>query len=384
VPQPLRDLLVVSLEQAVAAPLCTVRLADAGARVIKIEREDGDSARHYDGAVLGTSAYFAWLNRGKESVVLDLKARGGLDLLSSMLARADVFVQNLAPGACDRLGLGAEQLVVRHPRLIAVGISGYGGDTVYRDRRAYDMLVQAESGLCSVTGTEDTPSKVGVSVADICTGMNAHAAILEALLEREQSGRGRAISISMFDGMADWMAVPILHHDHLQRSTPRLGLRHASIYPYGTFSCRDGDVIVVVQNNGEWRRFCEGVIGRADLIDDERFRDNPARVRNRETLDGVVVDAFSRLDRREAIERLERQSLAWGNLASVAEAARHPALKRIRVRVPNGEFDCVAPPLHPDLDLRSVPELGEHTEAIRREFGAPATGEVGAADEPTS
>jgi crotonobetainyl-CoA:carnitine CoA-transferase CaiB-like acyl-CoA transferase len=211
--RPLADLLVIAIEQAVAAPMCTVRLADAGARVIKIERLEGDTARHYDATVKGTSAYFAWLNRGKESIVLDIKAQADRRLLEAMLAKADVFVQNLAPGATRRLGLGAADLVQRFPRLVALDIVGYGQDTEYAGMRAYDMLVQAESGLCAVTGSPDAPAKVGVSAADICTGMNAHAAIVEALFERERSGRGVAIEVAMFDGLADWMNVPLLHHD---------------------------------------------------------------------------------------------------------------------------------------------------------------------------
>lgn len=243
--RPLEGLLVVSIEQAVAAPLCTVRLADAGARVIKIERPEGETARHYDTAVGGMSAYFVWLNRGKMSAALDLKSEADLALLQRMVAKADVLVQNLAPGAIDRLGLSAEVIAAKYPRLIALSIVGYGQDTDYAAMRAYDMLVQAESGLCAVTGTPDTPSKVGVSAADIATGMNAHAAILEALISRQTTGLGRVIEIAMFDGMADWMAVPLLHYEHAGRETGRYGLAHASIYPYRPYVCGDGLAIVV-------------------------------------------------------------------------------------------------------------------------------------------
>jgi len=235
--RPLEDLLVVAVEQAVAAPLCTQRLADAGARVIKIERAEGDPARHFDATVQGTSAYFAWLNRGKESVVLDLKSEPDAALLRRMIGRADIFVQNLAPGAASRLGFGAADLVARHDRLVALDIVGYGQDTDCRAMRAYDMLVQAESGICAVTGTPDAACKVGVSIADIGTGMTAHAALLEALLGRAQSGRGRAIEIAMFDTMAEWMSVPLLHWEQAGQATPRVGLAHASIYPYGRFAC---------------------------------------------------------------------------------------------------------------------------------------------------
>jgi len=246
---PLSGLLVVALEQAVAAPLCTVRLADAGARVIKIERAGGETARGYDSAVQGSSAYFTWLNRGKESAVLDLKG-ADLGLLYAMLARADVLVQNLIPGALARLGLTPEVLATRFPRLIAVSINGYGQDTAYAPMRAYDMLVQAESGLCAVTGTPDTPSKIGVSAADIATGMTAQAAVLEALIARGKTGLGQQIEIAMFDAMADWMTVPLLHYEQAGRETLRHGLSHASIYPYRPFACADGSLIVAAHGCG--------------------------------------------------------------------------------------------------------------------------------------
>lgn len=365
----LDGLLVVAIEQAVAAPMCTVRLADAGARVIKIERAEGETARHYDKAVKGTSAYFAWLNRGKESAVLDLKDEADLALVRRMVARADVFVQNLAPGASVRLGLGAADLVRRHPRLIAVDIVGYGQETPYRDMRAYDLLVQAESGLCAVTGTPETPSKVGVSVADIATGMNAHAAILEALIHRERTGRGQAIEVAMFDGLADWMAVPLLHLQHQGKKTGRHGLSHAAIYPYGPFACRDGEVVVVVQNPGEWRRFCEGVLQRPDLVADPRFADNPSRVQHREALDREIAPVLARLDRAEAIARLEAHQLAWGRVSEVADLVAHPALRRIAGVLPNGEtFEMPRPAGRTDLPVRRVPDLGADTDRIRAEF----------------
>ncbi|MCC6383421.1 MAG: CoA transferase, partial [Dehalococcoidia bacterium] len=284
--RPLSGLLVVSIEQAVAAPLCTVRLADAGARVIKIERTDGETARHYDSTVAGMSAYFVWLNRGKESAALDLKSPEDLALLHRMVTKADVLVQNLLPGAIDRLGLSEESIVEKFPRLIAVNIVGYGQDTPYARMRAYDMLVQAESGLCAVTGTPETPSKIGVSAADIATGMNAHAAILEALIARGKTARGRVVEISMFDGMADWMSVPLLHYEHAGLETARHGLAHASIYPYRNYLCRCGRTIVVaIQHNDEWKRFCSGVLKRDDLLADQRFSSNARRVANREGLD---------------------------------------------------------------------------------------------------
>jgi itaconate CoA-transferase len=367
---PLKDLLVVAIEQAVAAPTCTVRLADAGARVIKIEREEGETARHYDRAVQGTSAYFAWLNRGKESTVLDIKDPTDRALIERMASHADVFVQNLAPGAAARLGLGSADLVTRYPKLIAVDIVGYAQDSSYRDMRAYDMLIQAESGLCSVTGTPDAASKVGVSIADVMTGMTAHAAILEALIERGQTGRGRAIEVAMFDTMADLMSVPLLHHEYAHKDTLRAGLSHASIYPYGAFECADGTVVAVVQNPSEWKRFCEGVLHRSDLVMDPRFADNPSRVANRPALDSILKPIFAAQRKAEMIARLEQNQLAWSNVSTVADLCEHPALRRMEVEIPDGIFSSVGSPLRRDLRPRPVPALGAHTANIRAEFSA--------------
>lgn len=366
---PLEGLLVVSIEQAVAAPFCSLRLADAGARVIKIERDEGETARHYDRSVFGTSAYFAWLNRGKESAVLDIKDGADRALVELMVAHADIFIQNLAPGAAARLGLDAAALVRRHPRLVAVDIVGYPQRSSYRDMRAYDMLIQAESGICAVTGTAAQPVKVGVSMADVVTGMNAHAAVLEALLERGSTGGGKAVEIAMFDAMADMMSVPLLHHDYAARATPRTGLSHASIYPYGCVDCKDGQIVVVVQNPGEWRRFCTGVLGRPDLIEDERFSDNPLRLRNREALLALMQDVFAGLTKVEAIGRLEGHQLAWSNVSTVADLSAHPALRRMPVETPGGTMQAVASPLRDDVKGGPVPALGAHTTAIRAEFG---------------
>lgn len=365
---PLTGLLVVSIEQAVAAPVCTVRLADAGARVIKIERDTGDTARHYDRAIHGTSAYFAWLNRGKESAVLDVKAAADRAVVEAMVAQADVFVQNLAPGASVRLGLGAADLVARYPGLIAVDIVGYGQDTPARDMRAYDMLIQAESGLCAVTGTPDTPVKVGVSLADVATGMTAHAAVLEAVIERGLTGRGKAIEIAMFDTMADLMSVPLLHHDYAHRDTPRVGLSHAAIYPYGAYTCLDGEVVAVVQSPQEWVRFCALVMGRPDLTHDPRFADNPARVAHREALDAIIRPIFAASTQAEMIAVLEAADLPWSRVSTVADLSLHPALRRMEGRVAGGSFSCAVPPLRRDLVAGPVPELGEHTDRIRAEF----------------
>lgn len=372
--KPLDGLLVVAIEQAVAAPACTVRLADAGARVIKVERAGGETARHYDRAVHGISGYFAWLNRGKESAVLDLKAADDLALLGRMVARADVFVQNLAPGASARLGFGAAELVARHPRLIALDIVGYGQDTAYREMKAYDLLVQAESGICAVTGTPEVPAKVGVSIADVGTGMTAHAAVLEALIARGISGRGRAIEIAMFDVMADWMTVPTLYWEMQGRDTPRCGLNHAIIMPYGAVDCLDGQVCVAVQSPDEWPRFCTGVLQRPDLTDDPRFRDNPARVENRAALQAIMAGVFGALTRTETVARLAGAGLPYGNVSQVADMPTHPARRRIDVPLPSGlpaaSFPCTAPPLHPQLEPGPLPALGEHTDRIRAEFAA--------------
>ncbi|TIQ36498.1 MAG: CoA transferase [Mesorhizobium sp.] len=371
--RPLEGLFVVSIEQAVAAPLCTVRLADAGARVVKIERPEGETARHYDSTVEGMSAYFVWLNRGKESVALDLKAEADLALLHRMVARADVLVQNLAPGAIDRLGLPADLIARKYPKLIAVSIVGYGQDTPYAAMRAYDMLVQAESGICAVTGTPETPCKIGVSAADIATGMNAHAAILEALLAREKTGRGRIVEIAMFDGMADWMAVPLLHYEHAGRETGRYGLAHASIYPYRPYACRDGAVVVSIQQNSEWQRFCAIVLQRQDLFADERFAANAWRVANRTALDAEIEPVFAAIDCEEAIRRLGEAQIAWGRVSEMRDLPRHKALRRTKVELPDGKRIAVPMPAgRPEgfETIPTVPGLGADTDRIRSEFAA--------------
>lgn len=371
---PLSGLLVLAIEQAVAAPLCTVRLADAGARVIKIERDGGETARHYDAAVKGTSAYFAWLNRGKQSAVLNLKDDADLDLLFAMLTRADVLVQNLVPGALARMGLTPEIIATRFPRLIAVSINGYGQDTAYAPMRAYDMLVQAESGLCAVTGTPDTPSKIGVSAADIATGMNAHAAVLEALIARGQTGHGKQIEIAMFDAMADWMAVPLLHYEHAGRETGRYGLSHASIYPYRPFTCADGTLIVATQNNGEWLRLCQA-LGRGDLTARAEFASNALRVSNRAALDAELEPCFSGLSVADAIALLNSAEIAWGRYTELRDLGRHPALRRVEVALEDGQRITVPRPAGRDATFqpRSVPATGADTHAIRQEFGGGAS-----------
>jgi crotonobetainyl-CoA:carnitine CoA-transferase CaiB-like acyl-CoA transferase len=364
----LDGLLVVALEQAVAAPLCTARLADAGARVIKIERAEGDTARHYDGAVHGTSAYFAWLNRGKESLVADVKEAADRALVERMLARADVFVQNLAPGAAARLGLDARSLVARRPSLVAVDICGYASDTPAQDKRAYDMLVQAESGVCAVTGTAEAMVKVGIPVADITTGLNAHAAVLEALFDRVRTGAGRAIEIAMFDVMADCMAVPLLHWTGMGRDTPRCGLEHATITPYAAYACRDGAVMLAIQAPAEWIRFCAGVLGNPALATDARFAENMARTANRAALAAIIGARFAALSHAEVIALLTEHRIAWGQVSTVPMLAGHAALRQAPVAVPGGSARLPRPPGRSDALPVHVPALDADGFRIRAEF----------------
>ncbi len=368
-PKPLEGVLVIALEQAVAAPMCTVRLADGGARVIKIERPGGEMARHYDSTVHGTSAYFAWLNRSKESVELDLKTPADIALFHELLGRADVLVQNLLPGSLARMGLTGEVLEQRFPRLIVASIVGYGQDTSYASMRAYDLLVQAESGLCSVTGSPAEPAKVGVSAADITTGMNAHALVLEALIERSLTGRGRHIEISMFDSMADWMAVPMLHLEHADRFTERHGMRHASIYPYRPFNTADGIIVIAVQNNGEWQRLCTAM-NRPELLERDAFTDNDDRNKNRALLDAELEPWFATHSTAEVSACLETAGVAWSRYRDARELADHPAMRTLTVETPEGhEFSIPRPPGRDDLQSGPVPALGRHTDAVRREFG---------------
>src|SRR6201996_5623547 len=339
---PLSDLLVVSLEQAVAAPMCTCRLADAGARVIKIERPEGDFARGYDDLVHGECSYFVWLNRGKESIVLDLGRQEDRALLAAMLARADIFVQNLKPGAIDRLGFDIAELRRRHPRLICCSISGFGESGPHAKRKAYDMLIQAESGLASITGTTE-PSRVGVSVVDIASGMNAYESILEALIARAATGEGAALSISMFDAMADWMTVPLLQEE---AGTPpkRMGLAHTSISPYGAFRSRDGiDILISIQSDREWRILAEKVMGDSALAADPAFATNVERVKRRAETDGRVAAVFGALDA-DALERkLAAADIAFARVNSPAGLSRHPHLRRITVGTPSGPVSYPAP-----------------------------------------
>ncbi|MBV8615043.1 MAG: CoA transferase [Acetobacteraceae bacterium] len=370
---PLTGLLVLSLEQAVAAPYASSRLADAGARVIKLERAEGDFARGYDRAAKGQSSYFVWLNRGKQSLVADIKDAADAALLHRILARADVFIQNLAPGAAARAGFGSAALRARHPRLITVDISGYGESGEYASMKAYDLLVQAESGLAMITGHPAGPGRVGVSACDIAAGMAAHAGVLEALIERGITGRGKGLSVSLFDGMADWMNVPLLFFEGTGRAPARLGLAHPSICPYGAFALADGAlVLIAIQNEREWAQFCAGFLGEPDLPQRPGFETNVARVANRATVDGHIATAFARLAREEAAARLRRANTAFGFVNDVAALARHKALRRTTVATPNGEVSIAAPPVLASDGPRAlgpVPEVGEHSERIRAEFG---------------
>lgn len=369
----LEGILVVSMDQAVAAPYVASRLADSGARVIKIERPDGDFARSYDRVAKGQSAYFVWLNRGKESIALDIKDADDAALLRNIIAKADVFIQNLAPGAAARAGFDSAELRQAFPRLITCDISGYGDEGPYRDMRAYDLLVQAESGLCSVTGTPDGPGRVGVSVCDIACGMAAHAAILEALFHRERTGEGRAIKSSLFDGMADWMTVPYLHEVYGGTAPQREGLHHPSIAPYGAYDTADGNqVVIAIQNQREWARLCTEVLQIADLADRPDFHDNVARVENRAALDAEIAAVFTKLSRDEIIERLKAAKIAYGAVNSVADFAAHPQLRKMTVETPEGPLEMVAPPARvvgSEMDTSSVPALNAHGAKIRTNFG---------------
>lgn len=368
----LDGILVIALEQAVAAPLCTSRLADAGARIIKIERADGDFARGYDHVAHGESAYFVWINRGKQSLVLDIKHPEDAALLDRMLCHADVFIQNLAPGAAERAGFGSAALRRRHPRLITCDISGYGEDGPYRDMKAYDLLVQSEVGLAAITGAPEGPGRVGVSVADIACGLYAHAAILQALFERERSGQGSAIALSLFDAVADWMAVPLMHYDYTGTAPQRVGLNHPSIAPYGAYAAGDGrQVVLSIQNEREWQSFCDEVLRRPEVATDPRFISNPQRVTHRPALDAIITAVFSPLTQAQVIERLTAARIAFGRLNGVDDLSVHQQLRRITVETPSGPVSTVAPPIRwrdRDQQLGPVPGLGQHSRSIREEF----------------
>jgi formyl-CoA transferase len=368
---PLSGLLVVSVEQAVAAPQCTCRLADAGARVIKIERPEGDFAREYDHIVHGESAHLVWLNRGKQSVVLDLTKDEDKALLEAMLAKADVFVQNLKPGALAKLGFAVPRLRKDHPRLICCSISGYGESGPYAKRKAYDLLIQAESGVSSVTGGPEGPARVGVSIVDIAAGLNAYEAILEALIGRGCSGEGAEISVSMFDAMAEWMTIPLLNQEY-GNPFKRIGLAHPTIAPYGVFKTRDGaDILIAIQNDREWRVLADKVLGDASFGTHDKFATNPQRNANRTETDAVVAAVFARHDVEPLMELLAESDIAFARVNDSALLSTHPHLRRITVNTPTGPASMPAPAALRAGQRRSygaIPSLGEHTEAVKAEF----------------
>eukprot|EP00035_Acanthoeca_spectabilis_P012287 m.219357 g.219357 ORF g.219357 m.219357 type:complete len:380 (-) comp15580_c0_seq1:1054-2193(-) len=374
----LRGITVVSLEQAVAAPLATARLADAGARVIKVEREGtGDFARHYDRAVHGESTYFTWLNRGKESVALDLKRAADMRALRRIVAKSDVFVQNLGFGAADRLGLGAEALTGEFKHLITMDISGYGDSGPKASLPAYDLLVQAESGLCSISGPPGTPARIGVSIVDISAGLNAHGAIMQALFERERTGRGQALKTSLFAAASELMAVPYLQTKYTSTVPINIGLAHPSIAPYGAFPCSDGKhILLSIQNEREWERLCTVALGRPDMATDERYNEPNNRVENRSALDAEIAEITSTFSRDEMMERLQQAKVACGAVNGVDDLIVHPQLRTVEVPLASSTnvATVVAPPVWlfgaptSGTQMGAVPTIGQHTEAILAEF----------------
>jgi formyl-CoA transferase len=381
---PLAGITVVAVEHAIAAPFATRQLADLGARVIKIERPgEGDFARGYDATVRGLSSHFVWANRSKESVALDLKSAAATGILRRLLARADVFVQNLAPGAIDRLGFGADYLSVHCPQLIRVNLSGYGSSGPYRDRRAYDLLVQCEAGLASVTGTADTPCRAGIAVADIAAAMYAFAGTLAALFERERTGVARAVDVTMLDALGEWMGFPAYYATYGGKAPGRTGAAHPTVYPYGPFRCGDGaSVFLSVQNDREWPRFCAEVLQTPDLAGDPRFLTNALRSSHRAELDRIIEGAFAAAAAGDVLARLDAAQIACGRLNGVADLWKHPQLEaRGRMRTvasPIGELTALAPPIElegvsPRMD--PIPAVGEQTRAVLAEIGY-ADGEI--------
>lgn len=377
-PRPLDGILVVSLEHAIAAPLCTRHLADLGARVIKVERPgSGDFARGYDTRVKGLASHFVWTNRSKESLTLDLKQPGAAAVLMDLLARADVLVQNLAPGASARMGLGYEALRGRHPKLVVCDISGYGEDGPYRDKKAYDLLIQSEAGFLSITGTPETPSKAGISVADIAAGMYAYSSILSALLLRGRTGEGSHIDVSMLEALGEWMNYPLYYTFEGAPPPPRTGASHAAIYPYGPFATSDGGSVVLgLQNEREWKLFCELVLQQPALASDARFDSNGKRNQQREALGAIVLDVFAGLTTQELVTRLDQAQIANARMNDMAGVWAHPQLaarnRWATVATPAGEVPALVPPGRVssfDYRMDPVPAVGEHTQAILRELG---------------
>ena len=364
--KPLEGLIVVALEQAVAAPYCTSKLADAGARVIKIERAEGDFARGYDSAVFGESSYFVWINRGKESVALDLRTDDGKAVLRDLVAAADVFIQNLAPGAAVRLGFDAQSLREQHPRLITCDISGYGESGPLHQLKAYDLLVQAESGLVAVSGAPGPWGRIGVSICDISAGMNALIGVQQALLQRERTGRGSSVKVSLFDSAAELMAVPYLQARYGTGAPDRVGLKHPSIAPYGSFTCSEGrELVLSIQNEREWLTFCKVVLNDVSIATDPRFVGNRARTQNRAVLDEAVQAVFGRLTYAEAVDRLTEAQTAYGAINSVHDLINHPQLRTREMMVGGRSVQVPASPFVTEWDdpeFRPVPAINEHRE----------------------
>jgi itaconate CoA-transferase len=373
----LTGITVVALEQAVAAPFATRQLADLGARVIKVERPDGgDFARGYDTAVLGQASYFVWLNRGKESIELDLKTERGRQVLTALLDRADVFVQNLAPGAAGRLGLGAAELTARHQRLICCSISGYGPDGPYRHKKAYDLLVQCEAGLVSITGTAEQPSKAGISVADIAAGMYAYSGVLTALYDRERTGRGSSFDVALLDALGEWMSQPYYYHVYGGHPVSRTGARHASISPYGPYAAADGQVFIGLQNDREWAVLCDQVLHQPALTEDERFRTNPDRLAHDDEVTQIIERALAELPADQVTALLDAAGIASARMRTPAEFAAHPQLaardRWREVGSPGGPVRALLPPVTvagQEPVLGAVPAVGQHTAAILAELG---------------
>jgi formyl-CoA transferase len=365
---PLEGITVIAVEQAVAAPFCSSRLADAGAHVIKVERPEGDFARGYDAAAKGQSSYFVWLNRGKDSTVIDLATEEGRKALEDLIAGADVLIQNLKPGSMDKLGFSRERLKRDYPALICCTISGYGDDGPYADRKAYDLLIQAESGLASVTGGPEGASRVGMSIVDVATGATAHASILEALIARSRTGKGADIRISMFDVMADWLTVPLLNAE-AGNPPQRMGLAHPSIAPYGVFRSKDGkDILISIQSEREWKKLCADVLGQPDLPKDVRFSNMVERVRNRALTDKTVGDSFATMTRDDLLKRLSDADIAFAEVNTMADLAVHPHLRRIQVNTPAGPVSYPAPAaiiVDQPRQYGAVPGIGERTNTAK-------------------
>lgn len=368
----LQGLLVISLEQAVAAPYAAGRLADAGARVIKVERPEGDFARGYDQDAKGHSSYFVWLNRGKESVALNLKQAEDLQILKNMISKADIFIQNLMPGALERLGISTAGLRAADPRLITCDISGYGSDGPFQQMKAYDFLVQAEVGLAEITGAPEQPGRVGVSICDIAAGMTAHQAILQALYARSRTGQGRGIEVSLFHALADWMNVPYIQSQYGGREIRRPGLHHPTIAPYGAYQCGDGrQLLLSIQNEREWQRLCSDVLEQPDLPKNPKFSSNVNRVANRTELDAILNAVFGGDPIDKVAAKLQAAQIAFGRLNGMDEFAKHPQNRFVSVRTSGGEMQILAPGAVVNgmvAPLGDVPDLGANSTAIREEF----------------